>query len=137
MAPLPMVRQRGDTSCGVACAAMLAREESLVKIRQRIHFGNDHDDRTYPKDLRSTLKTFKRRLGRAVKTQDWSLLIGRRVHALAAIRYRKSGEKPGRWHWVVFDGYRARPAVLDPEKGLRRDFGRMRLHWYHLISHVA
>ena len=129
-----LVRQRHPTECGVACFAMLSRM-SLSEARESIQFANDGDYRTYPSDLKIALAKERIVLGRKVCSSSWDSLFHRPVRALAAVRYTVNVSGRERWHWLIFDGAGQKPLIFDPEKGVRTDFGRIRLSWYHIIKY--
>lgn len=127
-----MVKQQHSTKCGAACVAMLTGMP-LKEARSAIQFSNDGDYRTYPSDLRRILATTGIRLGRKVACFSWKVLLDRPIRAVVAVRHHVAPKGLDRWHWVLFDGSGDMPRVLDPERGIRTDFGRIHLSWYHLV----
>lgn len=132
MKRLRMIMQRRSTECGAACVAMLTGT-SLTAARAAIEFNNDGDYRTYPSGLRRVLCTAGIRLGRKVECSSWDGLRKRSVRAIAAVRHHVTPSGLDRWHWILFDSTGDVPRAFDPERGIRTDFGRIRLSWYHLL----
>lgn len=134
MKRLKLIKQRETTECGVACVAMVTGT-SMREARKAIQFKNSENFRTRSTDLRSALAISRFRLGRKVECSSWDKLLGREVIALVAARHHITPNGEHRWHWLVFDGTNTKePRALDPEKGIRDDFGRIRMSWYHLIT---
>lgn len=127
------VKQRHSSGCGIAAAAMLTGASYARVLRQyRRLFPDERGYRTEPPDIRRLLTIFGFILGRKVRTRRWTML---RRRALVAINRDRA---TGYWHWVVFEPQGQGGYVLDPKGkrsgGRRRDFGRMRLTWYHIVS---
>jgi hypothetical protein len=108
--------------------------KSLTEARSEIQLTNDGDYRTYPSDLRRALANSSIRLGRKVDCSSWDSILNRSVQALVAVRHTVTPNGLDRWHWLLFDGTCSSPRLLDPERGIRTDFGRIRLKWYHLVT---
>lgn len=133
MKRIKIIKQHHPTECGAACVAMLTGS-SLAKARAAIRFTNGGDYRTYPSNLRQALAKSGIRLGRKVKCSSWNALLGRSVLAISAVHHYVTPSGLDRWHWLLFDGTGAEPRLLDPQRGIRTDFGRIHLSWYHLVT---
>jgi ABC-type bacteriocin/lantibiotic exporter with double-glycine peptidase domain len=126
------IRQPNDTSCGIACAAMLANV-SYAEARNAAYQAFEKDEwttfRTHICDLREVLRHLKLTLGRKISISDWSKVP---PHSLVAINY---SQKRDTWHWVVSAVIKGQAGVVDSEskKAFRTDFNKMRLAWYHQV----
>lgn len=108
---------------------------SLAEARRVVEFSNEGDYRTSSSALRVALADSGVRMGRKVGSSSWDSLRRRPVRAIAAVRSHTTRGGNARWHWTLFDGLDRTPRLLDPERGVRTDFGRVKLSWYHLIRH--
>ena len=106
--------------------------KGIHTIRREL-YGDIDNQRTHAHDLKPILSRHGLRLGRKVESNCWTMLLGRPLTALVAIRFR-SLAGADYWHWVIFDGTRGGGTVYDPQKGIRRDWGRMRLAFYHIVE---
>lgn len=108
--------QEYNTSCGIACVAMLAgKSHSTVMSRAVKLFGwypdlkfLDNNSRTNSKDLIRLLAKFGV-IGKFKRFKSWDDLEAKNI---LAVRYN---EKTGNWHWIVVERKDAELIIYDPE----------------------
>jgi len=137
---IQFVRQQTGTSCGIASLSMLTGL-SIGALRKVLasRLIDFEDDCTDSSDLRAALAQIGIRLGRMVRTKDWSKVSRTGGRALAAVRFRRLKGGYERWHWVVVDGAEDPPVVWDPYRrdGRRHDLHNLPLAWYHPVQYAV
>ena len=111
-----LIKQKFETSCGIACAAMLCGKSHNTVMRKAIDLFEwnpdpkflNNNSRTYSKDLIRLLAEFGV-TGKIKKFKSWNDLDGKNI---LAVRYN---ENTGNWHWIVVKRKRSELVILDPE----------------------
>lgn len=137
--PIRRVTQQSNTSCGIACAAMLARIRYREALGAHKHCKAAGDkSATHYTDIDEIREIFAHlgwRLGRKVVTKDWSKVP---PDCLVAVQMKKEKDKNDKWHWVVSVGQDETKGFFDPRKSVktkrRKDFNRAPVAWYHHVS---
>lgn len=111
-----LIQQEYNTSCGIACVAMLAGKSHNTVMRKAIELFEwksdskflDNNSRTSSKKLIRLLSKFGLK-GKLKKFKSWDNLEGKNI---LAVRYN---ENTGNWHWVVVERKNSKIVILNPE----------------------
>ncbi|CAN7473927.1 cysteine peptidase family C39 domain-containing protein [Mesorhizobium caraganae] len=113
---MKIVKQRGDSDCGVACVAMIIQRYagcpagSSYDAARAVLFGMKNGSDTGTGDLRRALAKFGiKTAGRTVEFKPPSTTdMGLEFDAIVSTKVKMDGW----WHWLVWDA--KNEALLDP-----------------------
>jgi len=117
---LSVVHQLYSTDCGVAAVATVARVDHAAALVAIFGAARKRSFRTRMADLRRGLTTLG--IAHAARPRRCSSFEQLEGTAIVGVNRRLRGD----WHWVVFCRTAEGPIVLDPARGPRQDFGRLR-----------
>lgn len=111
-----LVKQEYNTSCGIACVAMLAGKSQNAVMQKAIKLFNweysqeflEENSRTNSRDLIRLLAKFGL-TAILKKFESWDALEGRNI---VAVRFYK---ETNRWHWIVTERKGSKLKILDPD----------------------
>ncbi|MER9740891.1 cysteine peptidase family C39 domain-containing protein [Mesorhizobium sp. M0187] len=111
-----IIRQRGESDCGIACVAMLIQRyagcpaSSSYDAARAVLFGSAKGSDTGTRDLRRALAKFGiKTAGRTVGFKPISSTnMGLEFDAIVSTKVKADGW----WHWLVWDG--KNNVLLDP-----------------------
>lgn len=115
-----LIKQKFETSCGIACAAMLCGKSHNTVMRKAIDLFEWNPDpkflknnsRTNSKDLIKLLAEFGV-TGKLKKFKSWNDLDAKNI---LAVRYN---ENTDRWHWIVVERKNSGIVIFDSQKEKR------------------
>ena len=124
--PLRLVRQTREevADCGIACVAMVV-PAPYGKVKELFdRFGlrkEKNGEVTYYSEHRHLIRVLRRLGKKSIQKRTFTRMRSIDGQAIVKVNVRKDGH----WHWIVFDGLRRKPAVLNPDRettGVRTDF---------------
>lgn len=131
---MEIIKQRGNSDCGVACVAMLIQRyagcpaSSSYDAARAVLFGMADRSDTGTRDLRRALAKFGiKTAGRTVEFKPISTSnMGLEFDAIVSTKVKANGW----WHWLVWDA--KNKALLDP---LEEPFKRpMVTHYLKILN---
>lgn len=113
---MQLTKQKYNTSCGIACIAMLTGKSHNTVMRKAIELFEwksdskflDNNSRTNSKKIIRLLSKFGLE-GKFKKFKSWDNLERKNI---LAVRYN---ENTGNWHWIVVERKKSKLVILNPE----------------------